>query len=215
MAHRNVDVWDLHNGLNTGNNNSASLYGTANYGDYGILSLGQSDASNNAYEPAAETPFSSYYGAQMDSSMAKSGDKLLPAVSDQPLISAHSGLRANGQLTALMINKDSSNTYTTTVNVNGFVAKSATKYVYSESSAGAITHTSFSIAGNKVSVSLPPVLYDHFSDGCGARLQFIGVQDDGVHRHAECQSGPNRQRGSGLRTAQCCRGQYHSNRADL
>ena len=151
----NVDIWDLHNGINTGNNNSASLYGTADYGDYGILSLGESDASDNAYEPAAETPFASYYAAQMESYVAKSGDKLLPGVSDQKLISVHSGLRANGQLTTLMINKDPSNTYTTTVNVNGFVAQSATEYAYNESSS-AITHKSFSITGNQFSVSLPP-----------------------------------------------------------
>ncbi len=152
----NVDIWDLHNGLNTGGNNSSGLYGAADYGDYGILSLGLSDSSSNAYEPPAETPFASYYGAQMDSYVAKSGDKLIPAVSDQPLVSVHSGLRANGQLTALLINKSASETYTTAVNVNGFVARSATEYVYNESSTRGIGKSGFSITGNKVSVSLPP-----------------------------------------------------------
>src|SRR5581483_5678967 len=44
----NVDWWNLHNGPSTGNNNSSSLYGNAQYGDYGILSSGGSP------EPAAD-----------------------------------------------------------------------------------------------------------------------------------------------------------------
>ena len=54
----NVDIWTLHNGVSYGNT-SGSLYGSATYGDYGIFATGDSP------EPAADTPFPSYYGIQM------------------------------------------------------------------------------------------------------------------------------------------------------
>jgi len=69
----NVDWFQLHNSPMTGANinTSPSLYGTATYGDYGILSYGQSP------EPAADTPFPPYYGLQMLTNLGRPAGRVI------------------------------------------------------------------------------------------------------------------------------------------
>ncbi|HVU67726.1 MAG TPA: cellulose-binding protein, partial [Ktedonobacteraceae bacterium] len=132
----NVDWWNLHNGPSTGNNNSSSLYGSAQYGDYGVLSVGTSP------EPAADTPFPPYYGLQMLSHLFKAGDTMVSASSNQNLIAVHAVKQANGKLAVLLVNKDPSNSYTVSLALNGYSASSsATVYTYGQSSS-AITSAS-------------------------------------------------------------------------
>ena len=76
----NVDIWTLHNGT-IGGNTSGALYGSATYGDYGILSSGESP------EPAADTPFPSYYGVQMLSYLGGAGDQFVSVSSSESLLS--------------------------------------------------------------------------------------------------------------------------------
>jgi hypothetical protein len=149
----NVDWWDLHNGISTGNNNSGSLYGTANYGDYGLLSSGQS--SGGVSEPATDTPFPPYYGLQMLSYLGKPGDTSVSSSSNQSLIAAHAVKQANGNLALLLINKDPSNAYNVSVSISGYTpASSATTYSYGKSSSAIATGSASGI-GSSFTVSAP------------------------------------------------------------
>ncbi len=146
----NVDVWDLYNGANTGGNNASSLYGTANYGDYGILSSGGS------VEPALDTPFPAYYGLQMLTALGHAGDTLVPASSSNSLLSVHAVKQAGGNLALLLINKDPANTDTVSVSVAGYTpAATGTSYTYGKSST-AITSAGVTGLGGSFSVAAPP-----------------------------------------------------------
>lgn len=142
----NVDWWNIHNGPSTGNNNSSSLYGSAQYGDYGILSTGSSP------EPAADTPFPPYYGLQMLSHLFKAGDSMVSSSSNQSLVAVHAVKQANGSLAVLLVNKDPSNSYTVSLALNGYSASSsAIVYTYGQNSS-AIT----SASGSSSSVTIAP-----------------------------------------------------------
>ncbi|MBX5450574.1 cellulose binding domain-containing protein [Thermogemmatispora sp.] len=123
-----VDWWTLHNGPVAGNT-SSSLYGSAQYGDYGVLANGGC-ISGGPCEPAADTPFPAYYGLQMLSYLGNAGDTMVSASSNQTLVAAHAVRQANGNLAVLLINKDPSNSYTVTFSLNGYSASSSAR-VYS------------------------------------------------------------------------------------
>lgn len=144
-----VDVWGLHNGAVWGNA-SSSLFGATNYGDYGILSNGQSG------EPAANTPFPAYYGMQMVSYLGKAGDGLVAASSNNSLLTAHAARQANGSLAVLLINKDRNNTANANVSLTGFTpGGTATVYSYTPTSSG-VTSANIAGQGANFTISVPP-----------------------------------------------------------
>jgi hypothetical protein len=100
--------WDLRNGQETGNNNSASLYGWRPYGDYGILS-----AQNDRYP--------TFYMMKLMKSFARGGDVVVQAASDNSQVSAYGTKRVNGTLSLLLINKSPSQASTTKIWVDGYV----------------------------------------------------------------------------------------------
>lgn len=129
----NVDWWDLHNSIMTGTNDSPSLYGTANYGDYGVLSSGES--SNGVSEPPADTPFPTYYGLQMLHKFADACDQMLVASSNQSLVAVYAVKRADGSIGILLINKDPNTTYAVTLSWASFKpAPNPVAYFYGENS---------------------------------------------------------------------------------
>ncbi len=145
----NVDVWALHDTPAYGNS-SSNLYGTTNYGDYGVVSSGIGS------EPAVDTPFPSYYALQMLANVGHSGDALVSAESSNSLVSAHAVKQANGNLAVLLINKDPSNTTTTTVSVAGYTpASAATIYRYGATSK-AISATGVTGVSGSFPISLAP-----------------------------------------------------------
>jgi hypothetical protein len=149
-----VDWWDLHNAINTGANNSSSLYGAYNYGDYGILSDGTS--SGGVSEPAAETPFPSYYGLRMLTYLGKAGDQFVSATSNQSLIGVHAVKQANGDLALLLVNRDPANAYNVQVSLSGYNANgTATVYNFGKGST-AITSASSSGYGSNFTQSVAP-----------------------------------------------------------
>jgi alpha-L-arabinofuranosidase len=151
----NVDWWDIHNGATGGNNNSDSLYGTTQYGDYGLLSNG-SCASATICEPAANTPFPTYYGLQMLTHLGQAGDTMVSASSGNSLVGVHVVKQANGQLAIMLINKDPHTTYDVTVSLAGFSASgTATVYRYGENST-AITASGQPVSESTVTVSIAP-----------------------------------------------------------
>jgi len=144
-----VDVWGLHNGPVWGNA-SGALFGSYNYGDYGILSNGQSG------EPAANTPFPTYYGMRMASLLGKAGDTLVATNSGNALLTTHAVKQANGSLALLLINKDRNNTINANVALTGFTPSgTATVYSYTPSTSG-VTSTNVSGQGTSFSLALAP-----------------------------------------------------------
>jgi hypothetical protein len=114
----NVDWWAIHNSPFDGNVDP-SLYGKHEFGDYGILSRGMTSA-NGEVEPAAETPFPSYYGLQMLSHLGHAPQsQLLSATSSTALVSVHAVKQRDGKVHVLLINKDPARAYTVTVSLDG------------------------------------------------------------------------------------------------
>lgn len=151
----NVDWWDIHNSATGGNNNSDSLYGDTQYGDYGLLSNGTC-ASATICEPAAETPFPAYYALQMLSHLEQGGDTMVASTSSNSLIAVHAVRQANGHLAIMLINKDPNNTYDVTLSLSGCKAiTAATVYRYGENSP-AITSSTQLAHGSTITVSLAP-----------------------------------------------------------
>lgn len=129
----NVNWWDLHNSIDTGTNDSSSLYGNADYGDYGMLSSG--DSSGGISEPPADTPFAPYYGLQMLSKLGRPGDQMVTASSNQGMVAAYAVKQANGNLAIMLINKDPSNSYLVKLSWAGYnPAPNPTAYFYGENS---------------------------------------------------------------------------------
>ena len=150
----NASWWDLHNGIDLTGNNSPSLYGTATYGDLGVLSSGASVGGMS--EPPANTPFPPYYGLQMLTKLGAPGDTMVAASSDQALVAAHAVRQANGSLALLLINKSPDTTYNVAVSLSGYSpASAATIYAYGMQGGAIATTSSFGI-GNAFTQSVPP-----------------------------------------------------------
>ena len=149
----NVDWWDLHNGAVGSTNDSSSLYGNAQYGDYGVLANAScTTMTSGICEPAADTPFPTYYGLQMLNYLGKAGDTMVSSSSNQTLVAVHAVKQASGNLAVLLINKDPNSSYTVSLGLNGYSAGStATFYTYGENSSS-IT----SAQGSSSSVTIAP-----------------------------------------------------------
>jgi hypothetical protein len=113
----NVDLWGIHNSPTCGTNDSSSLYGSYDYGDYGFLSSG--GMCSTSVEPPAETPFPSYYGVQMLAHAVEPRGTLLSATSSAALVSAHAVKGEAGNVNVLLVNKDPANSYAVTVSLQG------------------------------------------------------------------------------------------------
>jgi hypothetical protein len=139
-----VDWWDVHNSIVTGTNDSSSLYGSNNYGDYGLLSAG------NSGELPAETPFPDYYGLQIVSKVIGGAGQIVAASSSQSLVQAFAVRQRDGSVAVLLINTDPSTTYT--VSLSGLhVHGHATVYSYgANSSAVSVTGKSGDSASTQV-----------------------------------------------------------------
>jgi len=150
----NIDWWDAHNSITTGQNNSPTLYGDNQYGDYGVLSSGQSN--DGISEPSLDTPFPSYYGLQMLTKLGHGGDQMLSASSSQPLLTVHAVKQQNGRLAILLINKDPSTNYNVSFSLPGYHhASTAAIYSYGKSGNG-IQQTQDPAFGNTLSEDIPP-----------------------------------------------------------
>ena len=102
--------WDLRNGQETTNNNSSSLYGWRQYGDYGVT---------DSVDPAgpADT-YPTFYVDRLLQHFARGGDQLVSAASDYPL-SVCAAQRTSGGLTLLVVNKSPSTAFNTNITVSG------------------------------------------------------------------------------------------------
>lgn len=148
----NVDWWTLHNNAVAGNT-SSSLFGTTQYGDYGVLANGTCTTTTSGIcEPAVDTPFPAYYGLQMLNNLGKSGDTMVASLSNQALISSHAVKQANGNLALLLINKDPTNSYTVSLALNGYTASATSTVLTYGQNSTSIT----SASGSSSSVTVAP-----------------------------------------------------------
>lgn len=113
-------VWDLRNGWSTGNNNSSTLYGWRQGGDYGMLG----DASGPAPSTGTYIPYPTYFAEQLLSKMVHSGDQVVQASSDDTNLSVYVVQEAGGHLELLVINKDPSNDLLGQFQISGFTPSS-------------------------------------------------------------------------------------------
>jgi hypothetical protein len=144
-----IDVWDLHDGSAV-NNNAPNIYGTATYGDYGILSIGGS------VEPAANTPQPTYYGLKMLSKVGRPGDTLVTAGSDNSLLAAHAVLQASGKLALLLINKDPANATIVNIMLSGLKPVTVGELLSYGAASTAITSTQVTGLNSNFSVTVAP-----------------------------------------------------------
>ncbi|MCY0878705.1 MAG: cellulose-binding protein [Firmicutes bacterium] len=100
----NVSWWDLHNGINITTENP-NLYGTANYGDYGILSNGDPG------EPPLNTPFPPYYALCLVHAFVQPGDEYLKATSNQQWLAAYAVKTPNANEHFMLVNTSPTLTY--------------------------------------------------------------------------------------------------------
>lgn len=150
---QNVDWWDIHNSIVTWGNTNPTLYGSNQYGDYGLLSNG--DTSGSLAEPLVNTPFPTYYGLQMLHHFVDGGGSMVTSSTDQGLVEVHAIRQHNGKLALLLINKDPLQSYQVKLASGcGDQQAGATVYFYGEnSSAITVQH----ISGKALSTqTLPP-----------------------------------------------------------
>jgi alpha-L-arabinofuranosidase len=150
--------WDTRNAQETGNNNSASLYGWRPYGDYGITS------GANPATPADRYP--TFYVAKLLKYFARGGDQFVRATSNFNELSAYATRRVNGTLTLLVINKNPSTAFNANIAVAGFTSESsATVHSYgipqdeaARTGVGSadIAQTTMSNAGPSFTGTFPP-----------------------------------------------------------
>ena len=114
--------WNLRNGTESRNNNSSTLYGWRNYGDYGIVN------SNDPAGPADRYPV--FYVTKMLKYFARAGDQVVSATSDYSGVSAYAVKQANGAVAILLINKHPTASFPVNVTISGYSAPT-TAYVYS------------------------------------------------------------------------------------
>jgi hypothetical protein len=115
--------WNLRNGKDTGYNNSATLYGWREYGDYGVV-----DSADPA-GPADTYP--TFYVEKLLQYFARGGDQLVSSSSDYPLLSVCAAERTGGGLTILVVNKSASNALNANITISGATpASTGTLYSY-------------------------------------------------------------------------------------
>jgi hypothetical protein len=146
--------WDLRNGSDSTQNNSASLYGWRLYGDYGLLATGdRSDTPLN-------TPYPPYYAAKLLTHWARGGDTIVATYTNYSLLSAYAAHLANGNLALLVINKSPTTDYSAQIALANFLPGSATASVYSYGKANDLanadlTGSTISNAGATFSATFP------------------------------------------------------------
>lgn len=151
----NVDWWTIHNSPFDGNS-SDSLYGSYSFGDYGVLSRGLTSA-NGVVEPAANTPFPTYYGLSLVSELAGHPQAtMLKTESTSKLVSVHATVRGGGGVHVMLTNKDPSVANNVTVKLAGVTTRGvATVHSYAATSA-AIAVSTTPVRGSSFTISLPP-----------------------------------------------------------
>jgi hypothetical protein len=145
--------WDLRNGQLPNDNNSPSLYGWRQYGDYGIMS------DQGGLYPT-------YYIHKLLLHFAHGGEQVVAASSNNSLVSVYGALGTDGTLELLLINKDPAADSSAQIDITGFApGQNAVVYSYgipqdkaarTGSGSPDVQQTSFAGAAASFTYSLPP-----------------------------------------------------------
>jgi hypothetical protein len=156
--------WALRNGQETDGNMSSSLYGWRDYGDYGVVNIGDYTDPNL---------YPTYYTTELMTNFVQTGDTVVSASSTYGLLSSYAVRRQNGNLAVLVINKDPVNTLTGQVTLAGFSPRSsAAVYSYGipqddavEFGIGStgVAASSISVSGTNITYSFAPYSATVFS----------------------------------------------------
>jgi alpha-N-arabinofuranosidase len=104
--------WDLRNGTDNSGSFDSTLYGWRTFGDLGLI--------NNL-----STRLPPFYAAKLMQNFVRTGDKIVGASSDYPLLSAFASRSMNGAISLLVLNKDRATNFNAQIAVNGFVPNSS------------------------------------------------------------------------------------------
>ncbi|MGH7991259.1 MAG: hypothetical protein ACREDS_13845, partial [Limisphaerales bacterium] len=99
--------WDLRNGAGSSGNYDPTLYGWRTEGDFGVIT------GDAAYNPP-------YYSMKLMQYFVRPGDTVLNASSDYLLLSAYAARKADGALTMLVINKDTTTDFNARISLTNF-----------------------------------------------------------------------------------------------
>jgi hypothetical protein len=156
-------IWDLRNGFDNTNNDSSSLYGWRQGGDYGIIGSSGSAPSTGTY-----VPYPTYFAEQLVSKIAHSGDTVVAVSGTSSTLSVYAVRQQDGDMDLLVINKSSTSTQSPTLSFTGFQPSGqATFWQYgeaqdtaqSQSTNGSSTLANFtqtlSVNGSSVTISFP------------------------------------------------------------
>jgi hypothetical protein len=114
--YRAAIIWDLRGVWSTGDNNSSSLYGWRQGGDYGLLG----DPSGPAPSTGTYIPNPSYFAEQLCSEMILGGTSVVQATSYDSNLSVYAVKESDGHLDLLVINKSPTAALTGRFDINGF-----------------------------------------------------------------------------------------------
>jgi alpha-L-arabinofuranosidase len=113
--------WDLRNGnWQTNNNNSSSLYGWRDGGDFGMI--GSQWTSGSPPETGPYVGYPTYYAEELASMMVQAGGSVVQVASTDTNLYAYGVLEANGDLDLMVINADPNSAHSEQFNVTGFSA---------------------------------------------------------------------------------------------
>jgi hypothetical protein len=159
----NADVWSLRAGWAASYNNSGSLYGWREGGDYGILGSG-----NQAPDSGTNEPYPSYFAEELASKIIQTGGQVVSVSTNYQGFDAYGVLEADGHLDLLVINTNPAASLSEQFNLAGFQTNGqATFWQYgeaqdtaqSESSTGAAALANFSatlnVNGDSFTYSFP------------------------------------------------------------
>ncbi len=186
-----ADVWDLRDGWRTGGNNSSSLYGWRQGGDYGLLgSAGGSAPATGTY-----VPYPTYFAEQLVSKIIQPGGEVVQASSSDPNLAVYAVLEPSGHLDLLVINKSAAGALTGQFQFSDFTPPIlAQVWQYGEAQDTAQSQTtdgSSSLATFNAIVRrerlvvqrfLPGLLDDGHGPGQGG-LDRLGTDDHAARRH--------------------------------
>ncbi len=119
-------------------NNSSSLYGWRDGGDYGLIGIGGTAPESGPY-----IAYPTYFAEELSAKLAQSGGIVVQTGSDNSLLDAYAVLEPNGHLDIMVINKDPNNDLTEQFQINGFTPNGAVQeWQYGETEDTAQSQTS-------------------------------------------------------------------------
>jgi len=171
--------WDLRNGAGTGGSFDPTLYGWRTTGDFGVMT------GNTTFNPP-------YYSMKLMQYFVRPGDTVLNAASDYQLLSAYAARKADGALTMLVINKDTTTNFNAQISLTNFVPSAnatvqsygipqdqAVEYGGSSAPLQDIATTNFPTAGTNFTCSFPALSLTLFTFAPAAAQLQSSLTSDG------------------------------------